>query len=176
MKKQATKTKAVMFDLQPPPLKGTKVWVSELKHKQGPIAVLTTADGTMVACSFTRSRSVASVAKGWQRQYKQLDFQAGKAPKAPTMKKAAPIGTPFQRAVWLATSFIPSGCVASYADIAAAIGRPRAMRAVGSAMGKNPLAPFVPCHRVIAANGTIGGYTGSMATKRALLKDEGTAL
>lgn len=191
MKKQATKTKtaakvktatkpAKRFDgameLLSPPVRGTKVWVSEAKHKQGPIAILSTADGTVVACSFTRGRSLKAVASGWQRDYKQLSFETGKAPKAPNYKKAAPIGTAFQRAVWLAIAFIPKGCVAAYADIAVAIGRPKAMRAVGNAAGKNPLAPFVPCHRVIAANGTIGGYTGSMATKRALLKEEGTVL
>ena len=183
MKKQATKVTAKpttrfegTMELLPPPARGTKVWVSEAKHKQGPIAILTTADGTIIACSFIRSRSVKAVANGWQRDYKHLEFQASKAPKAPNYKKAAPIGTAFQRAVWLATTFIPKGCVAAYADIANAIGRPKAMRAVGNAMGKNPLAPFVPCHRVIASNGTIGGYTGSMDTKRALLKEEGTVL
>lgn len=174
MKKQAAKT--AMVELLPPPTRGTKVWISEAKHPQGSIVVLAAVDGTMVACRFAKGRTLTSIGKEWQRLYKQLDFQTGKAPKTVKLSKAAPIGTPFQRAVWLAVSFIPHGCVAAYLDIAVAIGRPKAMRAVGNAVGKNPLAPFVPCHRVIAANGTIGGYTGGLATKRALLKAEGTLI
>lgn len=177
MKKQATKTaKNDVVDLLPPPARGTKVWVSAGKHAQGPVAILATANGTVIACSFIKSRSLTSITKSWQKIYRQLDFQSGKAPKAPVLNKAAPIGTPFQRAVWLAVSFIPSGCVAAYLDIAVAIGRPKATRAVGNAVGKNPLAPYIPCHRVIAANGTLGGYSGGLATKRALLKAEGTLL
>jgi methylated-DNA-[protein]-cysteine S-methyltransferase len=78
-------------------------------------------------------------------------------------------GTPFQREVWEALASIPYGATASYADIARMVGRPRAFRAVGQANGANPLAIIVPCHRVIAASGGIGGYSGGLPIKRWLL-------
>lgn len=81
-------------------------------------------------------------------------------------------GTPFQRDVWLALRQIPPGETASYGEIAAAIGRPGAMRAVGSANKSNPTALVVPCHRVIRSDGTIGGYGGGLDRKRWLLAHE----
>jgi len=85
--------------------------------------------------------------------------------------------TPFQRAVWLACMSIPKGETRSYKWIAERIGRPRAFRAVGTALGRNPFAPEVPCHRVIASDGTIGGYSGPGGArgKLRLLRGEGTA-
>lgn len=79
------------------------------------------------------------------------------------------IGAPFQIKVWEALLGIPPGHVATYAQIAAAIGNPRAMRAVGSAVGQNPLAPLIPCHRVIASSGALAGYRWGLPVKRALL-------
>lgn len=81
----------------------------------------------------------------------------------------APHGTDFQRDVWAALSAIPYGETRSYADIARAIGRPTAVRAVGAANGRNPLPIFVPCHRVIGADGSLTGYGGGLDTKRWLL-------
>ncbi|MGY6537214.1 MAG: methylated-DNA--[protein]-cysteine S-methyltransferase [Pararhodobacter sp.] len=83
------------------------------------------------------------------------------------------IGAPFQIKVWEALLSIPSGHVATYAQVAAAIGKPRAMRAVGSAVGQNPLAPLIPCHRVIASSGALAGYRWGLPVKRALLAWEG---
>ena len=82
--------------------------------------------------------------------------------------------TPFQRAVWLACMSIPEGKTKSYKWVAERIGRPKAFRAVGSALGKNPFAPIVPCHRVIAADGTLGGFSapGGVSAKRELLRKE----
>ncbi|MBI2982428.1 MAG: MGMT family protein [Deltaproteobacteria bacterium] len=80
--------------------------------------------------------------------------------------------TPFQKRVWTALLEIPRGEVRSYAWLAKKIGRPGACRAVGNALAKNPFAPGVPCHRVVASSG-IGGYTGGLAKKRRLLKKEG---
>ena len=84
--------------------------------------------------------------------------------------------TPFQRKVLAATSRIPFGCCASYSDIARRIGQPQARRAVGGALNRNPVAIVVPCHRVIAANGSIGGYGGGLNVKRALFEIEGIHL
>lgn len=80
-----------------------------------------------------------------------------------------PTGTAFQRAVWAALLAIPYGETRSYLDIARAIGRPTATRAVGAANGRNPLPIIAPCHRVIGSNGALTGFGGGLPTKRLLL-------
>jgi methylated-DNA-[protein]-cysteine S-methyltransferase len=82
-------------------------------------------------------------------------------------------GTPFQRAVWNALREIPVGRTWSYGALAAHVGARNAQRAVGAANGSNPVALFVPCHRVIAANGTLHGYGGGLDRKQWLLAHEG---
>jgi methylated-DNA-[protein]-cysteine S-methyltransferase len=84
----------------------------------------------------------------------------------------APRGTEFQRSVWRALSAIPFGATRSYGEIASALGRPSASRAVGAANGQNPIAIIVPCHRVIGADGTLTGYAGGLALKEWLLRHE----
>lgn len=81
-------------------------------------------------------------------------------------------GTAFQQAVWLALLSIPVGGTTSYGAISRSIGKPQAMRAVGAAIGRNPLSIIVPCHRVIGADGSLTGYAGGMARKTALLRLE----
>ena len=81
-------------------------------------------------------------------------------------------GTPFQREVWHALRSIPCGTSISYGKLAADIGRPAAVRAVGLANGANPVAVVVPCHRVIGANGSLTGYGGGIERKRWLLDHE----
>ena len=83
--------------------------------------------------------------------------------------------TDFTRLVLSATQRIPFGALLSYGDVASHIGAPRASRAVGGALGRNPIPIIVPCHRVIAHGGKLGGFTGDIETKRALLKIEGHA-
>lgn len=78
-------------------------------------------------------------------------------------------GTEFQRAVWAALTKIPFGATRTYAQQAAAIGRPKAVRAVGAANGRNPISIIVPCHRVIGADGGLTGFGGGLARKQALL-------
>jgi methylated-DNA-[protein]-cysteine S-methyltransferase len=85
-------------------------------------------------------------------------------------------GTDFQRQVWAALRAIPYGETRSYADLACAIGRPTATRAVGAAIGRNPLSIIVPCHRVIGSNGALTGFAGGLAAKRHLLALEGAVL
>ena len=82
-------------------------------------------------------------------------------------------GTAFQEKVWAELRKIPPGETRSYADIAAAIGDPKATRAVGTANGSNPVAVLVPCHRVIRSDGSLGGYAGGLERKRKLLAAEG---
>ena len=81
-------------------------------------------------------------------------------------------GTPFQRDVWKALRTIEPGITKTYGELATAVGRPRASRAVGAANGSNPIAIVVPCHRVIGASGTLTGYGGGLPRKRWLLDHE----
>ncbi|WP_417231722.1 methylated-DNA--[protein]-cysteine S-methyltransferase [Brevundimonas sp.] len=81
-------------------------------------------------------------------------------------------GTEFQRQVWAALREIPAGETRSYGQLAAAIDRPKAVRAVGLANGANPVGIIVPCHRVIGANGTLTGYAGGVERKKWLLEHE----
>ncbi len=81
----------------------------------------------------------------------------------------APHGSDFDRRVWDALRAIPYGATVSYAELAASVGVPRAARAVGQANGRNPLPIVVPCHRVVASGGKLGGYAGGLDAKRTLL-------
>lgn len=81
-------------------------------------------------------------------------------------------GTEFQRSVWAALRAIPHGETRTYGQLAAAIGKPKAVRAAGLANGQNPVAVIVPCHRVIGANGTLTGYAGGIERKKWLLDHE----
>jgi len=78
-------------------------------------------------------------------------------------------GTPFQREVWTVLTRLAYGATCSYRDIATQIGRPAAVRAVGGAIGSNPISIVVPCHRVVGQNGSLTGYTGGLHRKQALL-------
>jgi O-6-methylguanine DNA methyltransferase len=96
---------------------------------------------------------------------------AGRSPKSFPPPDLA--GTEFQKSVWNALRKIPFGKTKSYGEIARTIGRPRAVRAVGGACGANPIPVLVPCHRVLAANGKLGGFSGGLKWKRKLLAREG---
>tara|TARA_B100000579_G_C22264389_1_gene590892 strand:- start:163 stop:462 length:300 start_codon:yes stop_codon:yes gene_type:complete len=84
-------------------------------------------------------------------------------------------GTKFQKKVWNYLKTIKKGSVKSYKEVAIGINRPKSARAVANAVGKNPFAPKIPCHRVIRSDGSLGGYSGKggLKTKRKLLKKEG---
>ena len=87
-------------------------------------------------------------------------------------------GTRFQLKVWNYLKKIPRGKIKTYSEVAKAIGKPLAVRAVANAIGKNPQAPHIPCHRVIRSDGSLGGYSGKggIKTKKLLLKKEGIRL
>ena len=87
-------------------------------------------------------------------------------------------GTKFQLKVWSYLKKIPRGSVKTYSQVAKGIGKPLAARAVANAIGKNPYAPEIPCHRVIRSDGSLGGYSGKggIKTKKLLLKREGVTL
>lgn len=82
-------------------------------------------------------------------------------------------GTDFQRKVWLAIGKIPFGQTTTYAKLAEQLGNPAAIRAVGTAIGANPLLIVLPCHRIIGSNGSLTGYAGGLDKKKALLELEG---
>lgn len=86
----------------------------------------------------------------------------------------APVGTEFQNSVWKQLLKVGYGKTASYLDIASAINKPKACRAVGAANGKNPIAIIIPCHRIIGANGSLTGYAGGLSRKTFLLSLEQT--
>ena len=121
------------------------------------------------------------------RHYGETPLKAGRAPASVRAAVAAYFGgdataldslriatggTDFQREVWAALRAIPAGETRTYGQLAAAIGRPKAVRAAGLANGQNPVAIIVPCHRVIGANGTLTGYAGGLERKRWLLDHE----
>src|SRR3954469_10801657 len=82
-------------------------------------------------------------------------------------------GGEFMQAAWRAMREVPPGQTWSYAELAAKLGRPKAVRAAGSACGRNNVAPFVPCHRILRSDGSLGGYAYGLPVKRALLVHEG---
>jgi methylated-DNA-[protein]-cysteine S-methyltransferase len=86
-----------------------------------------------------------------------------------------PQGTPFQQKVWRALLAIPQGSTSTYGDMARSLGQPNAARAVGAAIGRNPISVLIPCHRVLGTDGSMTGYAGGLARKQALLAlEQGT--
>jgi O-6-methylguanine DNA methyltransferase len=105
-------------------------------------------------------------------QQKLADYFAGRPPDFSTLS-LDPRGTAFQLKVWQELRKIPRGGAISYRELAIRAGRPRAARAVGQANAANPIPLIIPCHRVIAADGTLGGYSSGLDRKRWLLEHEG---
>lgn len=119
------------------------------------------------------ARNLTTPQRAWLHlTQKALDRAlAGSAPDAiPPLDLST--GTEFQQAVWQALRSIPPGATRSYGEVAEAVGRPAAVRAVGQACGANPIPVLVPCHRVLAAQGRLGGFSGGLRWKRLLLERE----
>jgi len=151
----------------------------------GEVLVVTDADGVVRALDFHDYE--ARLRRLLRRHYGEVVLVDGRAPEAVrraveawfdgdlTAFDAVPVktgGTDFQRSVWKALRDIPAGETRTYGQVAAAIGSPKAVRAVGLANGANPVGVIVPCHRVIGSNGTLTGYAGGMERKRWLLAHE----
>ena len=102
-----------------------------------------------------------------------LEYLAGERKSFDHLERLNPEGTNFQKSVWQALLKIPYGKTSSYKELANEIGKPKAMRAVGTAVGKNPFLIIVPCHRVIKSDGNLGGFAYGSEVKRKLLKIEG---
>jgi len=121
----------------------------------------------------TRSNGIPSKIKNWHRATETAlkKILVGKKSKLPPLDWTGK--TDFQKSVWRQMLKISAGKTKSYGEISIAIGKPKAVRAVGGACGTNPVPVLVPCHRVLAANKKLGGFSGGLDWKRSLLKREG---
>jgi methylated-DNA-[protein]-cysteine S-methyltransferase len=142
----------------------TKQGLRELRL--GPAGAPTAAEGRARGISFVKRPAWSDAAQRALERY-----LAARAP-----LDAVPLdveaGTEFQRRVWDAARRVPLGSVASYGDLARALGAPGSSRAVGNALGANPVPLFIPCHRVIQSDRSLGGFSGGLAWKRFLLEHE----
>jgi len=128
----------------------------ELERRFGPVAIRRDPDGGAPGRAL--------------RRYFEGDLEALEGVAVDTA------GTPFQERVWSRLRKIPPGHTVSYAELARSIGRPSAVRAAAGANGRNPVSLVIPCHRVIASDGKLGGYGGGLERKRWLLTHEGALL
>ena len=162
------------------------VYYTHLASPWGPLFLAGTEKG-ICSCQFLHGKDISSLISQL-RERRDHVVQENAQPLAPAIDmleqyfsgETKPLrygldlqGTPFQFMVWSALRDIPPGKVATYGEIAAEIGRPRAARAVGQACGSNNAVLFVPCHRVVAAQGKLGGFGGGLSLKKALLLHEG---
>lgn len=154
----------------------------------GELYLAATAKG-LCALSFDRAESLDAFLADCEQKYGVLPVQKETPLLAKTKKELNDYfagrlrtfttsidlceGSDFDRTVWKALLTIPYGETRSYKWLAGAVGKPRAARAVGSANGRNPIAIIIPCHRVIASDGGLGGYSGGLDIKRLLLGVEG---
>ena len=153
-------------------------WTTSVASPVGPLHLIARDDGALTHLLFVDDRLPAPPGADlradtapFREVIDQLDaYFAGARPAFDV--PLAPAGTPFQRDAWMALRDIPYGHTRSYAEQAAALGRPRAIRAVGAANGRNPIAIVVPCHRVVGSRGSLTGYGGGLDRKRWLLEHE----
>lgn len=139
--------------------------------------LLVADDKALMSLSFVGQKYAPRVAKDWTRdgahapiaraKRELAEYFAGRRTRFSV--KLAPRGTAFQRKVWKAIAGVGFGRTMAYAELARRAGRPRAARAAGAATGRNPIGVIVPCHRIVGSNGSLTGYAGGLAKKRALL-------
>jgi len=155
----------------------------------GAILLVTDEDGVLRALDFEDYEARMNALL--RLQYGAVDVRSGHAPKAMRSALSAYFdgdfvalktipwrvaGTPFQRKVWTALPNIPAGKTMSYGALAAKLGAPNAMRAVGHANGSNPISVVIPCHRLIGADGSLVKYGGGLHRKQWLLRHEGVEI
>ena len=149
---------------------------TEMKSPLGTL-LLTAEDGSLVGVHFPGQKHDRPRQPHWQRadhdpvlaqaRTQLAEYFAGR--RARFDLPLAARGTPFQQAVWQALLAVPFGGTSTYGAIAAAIRRPRAVRAVGAAIGANPIGIVVPCHRIVGRDGSLTGYAGGLDRKATLL-------
>ena len=154
----------------------------ETAHYQSPVGMLEiiATQGHIARAHFLEvieiGKECAPASALMRECFAQLDGYFGGKRREFTLPLHEQTGTAFQRQVWAALRAIPFGQTRSYAQIAAEVGRPAAVRAVGNANGRNPLSIITPCHRVVSAAGKLGGYAGGQWRKQQLLGAEGIVL
>jgi methylated-DNA-[protein]-cysteine S-methyltransferase len=145
----------------------------------GPLTLATTAQGLALAWFDAQAHRTATVDAPVRADHPVLlqaarEFTAYWADaRSAFAVPLDPQGTPFQHAVWQVLRGIAPGALLSYGEVARCIAKPAAVRAVGAAIGRNPLGIIVPCHRVVGSNGALTGYAGGLPRKQALLQHEG---
>jgi len=154
-------------------------------HFQSPHGrmLLVADDHGLASVSFAGQKYAPRVEKGWTRdgahapiakaKRELAEYFAGRRKRFSV--KLSPQGTPFQRKVWKAIAGVAFGRTIAYAELARRAGRPGSARAAGAATGRNPIGVIVPCHRIVGSNGSLTGYAGGLAKKRALLALEARA-
>lgn len=139
--------------------------------------LLTAEDGALTGVHFPGQKHDRTRQRDWRRAEDEPVLAKARSQLAEYFEgkrngfelPLAPRGTPFQQAVWRALLAVPFGATSSYGSIAAEVGRPRAVRAVGAAIGANPIGIVIPCHRVVGADGSLTGYAGGLDRKAKLL-------
>jgi methylated-DNA-[protein]-cysteine S-methyltransferase len=160
--------------------KNTVIYTSHIRTPLGGVTMAATDQG-LAGVWFDQQRHWPDT-EGWQTQddhpalleaAAQLrDYFAGRREHF-DMKLDLSHGTAFQQSVWQALLAIPPGKTTSYGALSVGVGNPAAVRAVGAAVGRNPISVIVPCHRVLGADGSLTGYAGGLDRKQALLQLEG---
>lgn len=141
-----------------------------VSSKWGPLGYELNEEGKLIALTFVETGREADDAPPWLDALLERVAKDGFKPS--DREWIAMHGTPFQRDVWDALLSIPSGETRTYKEIAEQIGRPKAVRAVGQALNRNPLPVLFPCHRVIGSNGKLTGFAGGLSAKARLLEIE----
>jgi len=159
--------------------------VETLDTPDGPFTLVENADGAVVASAWSADVDAVAARAGvapadltsgaCRASVAVRAFYAGDA-RAPAAVPVVQRGTDFQAAVWAALREIPPGEVRRYGELAAALGSPGASRAVGAACGRNAVALFVPCHRVVGASGALTGFAWGVDVKRSVLTREGVKM
>jgi O-6-methylguanine DNA methyltransferase len=140
----------------------------------GKLVIGLTEQSEICRIAFLRGRKPAEAVAEWRTEWPRATFTGDAKVENFARLPVAMVGTAFQQSVWKAMAKIPAGRTMSYGGLAARIGKPKASRAVGAACGANPVPYLVPCHRVVAANGGLGGFSGGLDVKQKLLKAEGS--
>ncbi len=166
------------------------IYYTRLSSPWGPLFLAGT-EKSVFSCDFLNGKDIANLLSRLQKQNHQALIKEDLKPLAIPVDLLNsyfagepenldhPLdlqGSQFQMQVWAELREIPAGKVATYGDIASRVGRPRGARAVGQACGRNPVVLFVPCHRVVAAHGSLGGFGSGLSLKKALLDHEGARL
>ena len=163
-------------------MNGRLIAQAQIDTPLGPLTLAATQRGLALAWYDKQAHRTAEVAAPLLPQHPLLQLAAVQFDEYFAGKRREftlaldPLGTPFQQRVWQALLQIPMGRLSTYGQLAREVGVPDAARAVGAAVGRNPIGIIVPCHRVIGSNGSLTGYAAGLPRKESLLRLEGALL